>query len=137
MPCSGDHIAEPSVTTDAPWACCRDASTRYYERVRSEFERTSAGRRARISSASRRSEEHTSELQSPCNLVCRLLLEKKKIQDTPILVISKDLLTEILCLVKVVEILVCVCAFHCVLVRRSYTRTHFIFLCHVELEVNC
>src|SRR5256885_6388074 len=26
-----------------------------------------------------RSEEHTSELQSPCNLVCRLLLEKKKI----------------------------------------------------------
>src|SRR5256885_12064130 len=33
-------------------------------------------RRART----RRSEEHTSELQSPCNLVCRLLLEKKKIK---------------------------------------------------------
>src|SRR2546426_8565364 len=30
----------------------------------------------------RRSEEHTSELQSPCNLVCRLLLEKKKTQTT-------------------------------------------------------
>src|SRR5256885_7868973 len=29
-----------------------------------------------------RSEEHTSELQSPCNLVCRLLLEKKKIQSS-------------------------------------------------------
>src|SRR5256885_5192511 len=29
-----------------------------------------------------RSEEHTSELQSPCNLVCRLLLEKKKTLDT-------------------------------------------------------
>src|SRR5256885_3657781 len=28
-----------------------------------------------------RSEEHTSELQSPCNLVCRLLLEKKKERD--------------------------------------------------------
>src|SRR5256885_3120203 len=28
--------------------------------------------------AEQRSEEHTSELQSPCNLVCRLLLEKKK-----------------------------------------------------------
>src|SRR2546426_7705967 len=28
-----------------------------------------------------RSEEHTSELQSPCNLVCRLLLEKKKKKD--------------------------------------------------------
>src|SRR5256885_12445017 len=27
-----------------------------------------------------RSEEHTSELQSPCNIVCRLLLEKKKYQ---------------------------------------------------------
>src|SRR2546426_7848293 len=27
-----------------------------------------------------RSEEHTSELQSPCNLVCRLLLEKKKMR---------------------------------------------------------
>src|SRR5256885_12575210 len=30
------------------------------------------------SPAPKRSEEHTSELQSPCNLVCRLLLEKKK-----------------------------------------------------------
>src|SRR5256885_6668397 len=30
-----------------------------------------------------RSEEHTSELQSPCNLVCRLLLEKKKRAPTP------------------------------------------------------
>src|SRR2546426_2415420 len=38
--------------------------------------------RARLASERRgrvgRSEEHTSELQSPCNLVCRLLLEKKK-----------------------------------------------------------
>src|SRR2546426_6520440 len=33
----------------------------------------------RVSRSRRRSEEHTSELQSPCNLVCRLLLEKKKI----------------------------------------------------------
>src|SRR2546426_3621637 len=31
-----------------------------------------------IWSTTPRSEEHTSELQSPCNLVCRLLLEKKK-----------------------------------------------------------
>src|SRR5256885_12771518 len=31
-----------------------------------------------------RSEEHTSELQSPCNLVCRLLLEKKKIKQAAI-----------------------------------------------------
>src|SRR5205807_8394250 len=33
---------------------------------------------AGIGRAGKRSEEHTSELQSPCNLVCRLLLEKKK-----------------------------------------------------------
>src|SRR5256885_8506486 len=34
---------------------------------------------AAVNCTRRRSEEHTSELQSPCNLVCRLLLEKKKI----------------------------------------------------------
>src|SRR2546426_5656104 len=33
-----------------------------------------------VPGTARRSEEHTSELQSPCNLVCRLLLEKKKNQ---------------------------------------------------------
>src|SRR5256885_13033190 len=38
--------------------------------VRGGVERARAGEE--------RSEEHTSELQSPCNLVCRLLLEKKK-----------------------------------------------------------
>src|SRR6516162_11640046 len=32
----------------------------------------------RLQATANRSEEHTSELQSPCNLVCRLLLEKKK-----------------------------------------------------------
>src|SRR5256885_11636651 len=38
-----------------------------------------AGLRTRVGGAwVVRSEEHTSELQSPCNLVCRLLLEKKK-----------------------------------------------------------
>src|SRR5256885_10006027 len=42
-------------------------------------------------SAEPRSEEHTSELQSPCNLVCRLLLEKKKKKTiTPILVLVRD-----------------------------------------------
>src|SRR3989454_9353328 len=35
-------------------------------------------RNERPAAVSERSEEHTSELQSPCNLVCRLLLEKKK-----------------------------------------------------------
>src|SRR5256885_11936402 len=41
---------------------------------RIEQRRVSAGARRRRDV---RSEEHTSELQSPCNLVCRLLLEKK------------------------------------------------------------
>src|SRR2546426_6972659 len=35
-----------------------------------------------------RSEEHTSELQSPCNLVCRLLLEKKKKKISKLIEIS-------------------------------------------------
>src|SRR5215467_10757871 len=35
-----------------------------------------------------RSEEHTSELQSPCNLVCRLLLEKKKINNFTLITIN-------------------------------------------------
>src|SRR5256885_13003146 len=39
-----------------------------------------------------RSEEHTSELQSPCNLVCRLLLEKKKKKHTHTRSISNDTL---------------------------------------------
>src|SRR2546426_7911928 len=62
-------------------------------RSRNQFDRTFIGRlrhlrreiryngRTGLGPTSRRkmrSEEHTSELQSPCNLVCRLLLEKKK-----------------------------------------------------------
>src|SRR5256885_4447464 len=58
--------------------------------VRFTFRQSVAGRRVRGKcvplskgnqrkpKCTRRSEEHTSELQSPCNLVCRLLLEKKK-----------------------------------------------------------
>src|SRR6266850_5362213 len=42
--------------------------------VKQDTEKRDAEARAHIE----RSEEHTSELQSPCNLVCRLLLEKKK-----------------------------------------------------------
>src|SRR2546426_6945761 len=42
------------------------------------FSNTHMGNLAEYSARFPRSEEHTSELQSPCNLVCRLLLEKKK-----------------------------------------------------------
>src|SRR3989454_3245559 len=59
------------------------------ERLRPELQRLEAALAELLSPADpfddrdaiveiRRSEEHTSELQSPCNLVCRLLLEKKK-----------------------------------------------------------
>src|SRR5256885_5277894 len=57
------------------------------ERNRVDQKRVAVGLRARrelgSDVANVRSEEHTSELQSPCNLVCRLLLEKKK-KNTPL-----------------------------------------------------
>src|SRR6266566_9545638 len=43
------------------------------------------GERWQYGTSTDRSEEHTSELQSPCNLVCRLLLEKKKQPYNPLL----------------------------------------------------
>src|SRR5437016_11735971 len=52
-----------------------------------DFDRasSSSGRRSvEVDSLPSRSEEHTSELQSLTNLVCRLLLEKKKISNRPI-----------------------------------------------------
>src|SRR5256885_8752842 len=45
--------------------------------VETARERGRSGQRRRLELPTR-SEEHTSELQTPCNLVCRLLLEKKK-----------------------------------------------------------
>src|SRR3989454_2472415 len=47
-------------------------------RVRFVCSRLCTSRRCSRNEHAGRSEEHTSELQSPCNLVCRLLLEKKK-----------------------------------------------------------
>src|SRR5256885_7686778 len=46
-----------------------------------------------------RSEEHTSELQSPCNLVCRLLLEKKKKNQT--LTLTTSIATATRCLARI------------------------------------
>src|SRR2546430_7454144 len=45
--------------------------------------------RSNLSSSDKRSEEHTSELQSQSNLVCRLLLEKKKNKDDNALLYSR------------------------------------------------
>src|SRR5207244_13585240 len=60
---------KPGPRTSVTWCASSEIATRY------RFAST------RSNSASRpRSEEHTSELQSPDHLVCRLLLEKKKMQ---------------------------------------------------------
>src|SRR5256885_3277975 len=64
-PCQQKHGGQQPKRTKA---CCHSA--RWLQRM------ANCGRRMARRHA--RSEEHTSELQSPCNLVCRLLLEKKK-----------------------------------------------------------
>src|SRR2546426_8287735 len=56
----------------ADWRRGRRGEARRDDRLSRDHQ--GRGRRGRQG----RSEEHTSELQSPCNLVCRLLLEKKK-----------------------------------------------------------
>src|SRR5256885_8332529 len=57
----------------------RGIGSRQHEDAREEARRRLGGERLEDV----RSEEHTSELQSPCNLVCRLLLEKKKKKRMP------------------------------------------------------
>src|SRR5690348_18083744 len=52
---------------------------------------------ARATSSALRSEEHTSELQSPVHLVCRLLLEKKKTSITPYTIKHLTLLIYLFC----------------------------------------
>src|SRR2546426_12438414 len=61
------------------WRSSGNSSTAARVSVGSSWPRRRAGPpRTRSPRRVTRSEEHTSELQSPCNLVCRLLLEKKK-----------------------------------------------------------
>src|SRR2546426_8874631 len=64
-----------SPTRAASCQSSRDRSPGAHSRYSS---RAAASTSTRTWPTFRRSEEHTSELQSPCNLVCRLLLEKKK-----------------------------------------------------------
>src|SRR5256885_5515577 len=59
---------------------CREGSTKQAA--------SAVGEGAAAALVIRRSEEHTSELQSPCNLVCRLLLEKKKNDQLSIRLVS-------------------------------------------------
>src|SRR2546426_9331141 len=60
-PCAWPALCRSAVRANQPLECARAQLSRVLGRLLSP-----------------RSEEHTSELQSPCNLVCRLLLEKKK-----------------------------------------------------------
>src|SRR2546426_9190222 len=70
-------LFERIVALDPSFAAAQAGLARAYALRVSEFapEDTAALKQAQVAA---RSEEHTSELQSPCNLVCRLLLEKKK-----------------------------------------------------------
>src|SRR2546426_10735205 len=60
------------------WARHRPAAGRGVRDAAAGAPSLGPGLGAPIPLGPKRSEEHTSELQSPCNLVCRLLLEKKK-----------------------------------------------------------
>src|SRR2546426_2438146 len=68
----GAHLWLPALFTLAGQRVLQRPVT-HHPRTAGESKYTTRGRVVR-------SEEHTSELQSPCNLVCRLLLEKKKKQ---------------------------------------------------------
>src|SRR5256885_7818450 len=84
LSCSPFFFFNDTATTEIYTLSLHDALP-IYATFRAEFDHllaTYVGRPTPLSYAQRlsehRSEEHTSELQSPCNLVCRLLLEKKK-----------------------------------------------------------
>src|SRR5256885_11906292 len=76
------HV-QPPPRSDVPHVCCRPSNGRKMQALTAVEWLTAVryetdGRLANGWTDGLRSEEHTSELQSPCNLVCRLLLEKKK-----------------------------------------------------------
>src|SRR5256885_16141067 len=68
-------LAVPTMTSDATTL---RVSSNMIMKISVKADTTAIIRSYFSPSAISRSEEHTSELQSPCNLVCRLLLEKKK-----------------------------------------------------------
>src|ERR1039457_3232024 len=74
----------------------------------------------------KRSEEHTSELQSPCNLVCRLLLEKKKKQASWQTVRPSELQRQSPILSAVLQVLEPVC--HNTISRADVSPDSFLFL---------
>src|SRR5256885_8397524 len=75
------HDALPICSSSSTPPRCSSSTALPSTRSRSTFARF--GMMASSRTSKPRSEEHTSELQSPCNLVCRLLLEKKKKNTRP------------------------------------------------------
>src|SRR2546428_5531495 len=73
-------IRVPAGITRSPDSSARSASAIAFTRRLESVQRSGTARRwsGRAQTRQRRSEEHTSELQSRSDLVCRLLLEKKK-----------------------------------------------------------
>src|SRR5690242_21091708 len=69
------HDALPISKASAAACTCRSSSRESTRSIRSVCRRSNSTK----ATSRRRSEEHTSELQSHVNLVCRLLLEKKKL----------------------------------------------------------
>src|SRR3989454_7356310 len=99
-------IRRPPRSTLFPYTTLFRSEREVPAEVRAELERSRlgtlqalerfAGAAARVDpSLPQRSEEHTSELQSPCNLVCRLLLEKKKKRTTSTVTLRPKLSSEI------------------------------------------
>src|SRR5215467_15594590 len=78
-------IRRPPRSTLFPYTTLFRSAVRVADSASSE----NAGRQCAAGCPSR-SEEHTSELQSPCNLVCRLLLEKKKKKSCRIISLTKN-----------------------------------------------
>src|SRR5256885_5486109 len=73
-----DTIREVKRSTRLPVVANGDISTPEEAKQVLEYTGADGIMIGRAAQGRPRSEEHTSELQSPCNLVCRLLLEKKK-----------------------------------------------------------
>src|SRR5256885_6741255 len=74
IPAGGDVSSMNPIETRA---CARMRGAKLTASKYPAVRRTSGRSTSQLGYGAARSEEHTSELQSPCNLVCRLLLEKK------------------------------------------------------------
>src|SRR5207248_5113022 len=77
-PTSSRNSVPPSARSNVPIFSAESPDTAEFRYPNNSGSMKSSGIAAQLTSVNTRSEEHTSELQSPYDLVCRLLLEKKK-----------------------------------------------------------